>query len=283
MTNTNPKKNKSSKAVATTTSSNNMAIFEAILGTHIWKKSAQDKIVKVPLQEALKNKEFVALYFGGQFSSVSTQFTPELVKFYQQATAGKKQPNQLEIIYVSSDQSQEEFDQHYGIMPWAAAVSDTPEALKKKNELIPLFKAFRAPCMVVLHGPTGTFVTEHGVRDVTACMAAFGGEASEEKKDDDAMAKAVQATLDQWRTLMTKSIQDAHKLIDYGGGTVSALNYLYKNPYLIVIIVALVLGTSILKKVWEKPAVLIGFLLLGKRYLTPRGDQNLPGTLVKIE
>lgn len=246
--------------------SSNMAIFETILGKDLWKTSEKlDKIVTLPLVEALGDKEFVILYFGGQWSSICTTFTPLLINFYKQANASK---HILEVVYVSSDQSQEEFNEHFDKMPWTTMVCDTPELLKGKNDLIPLFKAFRVPCLIVLHGPTGQFITEHGMKQIQQCMSETSSEMT------------VSALLQQWRTTDPKSIQIAHKLIDYGGGTMSAMIFLYNNPYVIVALIALVTMTPILHAIYQKPMVLIGFMFLVQRYLTPKGEQNLPGKLL---
>ncbi len=237
------------------------------MGQELWKTSEKlDKVVTISLREALGDKEFVALYFGGQGSPVSAIYTPQLVDFYKQANASK---NTLEIVYVSSDQSQQEFDEHFNKMPWTAMVCDTPESLKTKNNLIQLFKAFRVPCVVVLHGPTGRFITEHGVPQIQTCMT-----------DKAEVTVLVQTLLEQWRTTDTKSIQDAHKLIDYGGGTMSFLLFFYNNPYVLVALIAVALVTPILKAIYDRPMVLIGFMFLFKRYLTPKGDQNLPGPML---
>jgi len=291
----------------------NLAIFETILGTNLWKKNdaaaaaaaaassdnhnnhSHNKTViqTVSVREALQHKEFVALYFGAHWSSVSTKMTPHLIDFEQQANSKnapqqQKQHSTLQVIYVSSDQTQEEFQQHFvNQMPssWLSVVSDTPEQLAKKNELIPLFKAFRVPCMVVLHGPTGQFVTEHGMPDIQKCTAASMLAVSNKKDDDppvghETVGLSVSDILEQWRTTPTKSIQQAHSLIDYGGGTMSVLTFAYQNPYAIIALVALVLFTPLMDLIKKQPAILIAFLFLGKRYLTPKGDQNLPGELL---
>lgn len=286
--NTNNKKKNKTVATTAPESSRNMVIFETIWGNEVWakKKATNNKddsestITKVPLQGALKQKEFVALYFGAQWSKVSTEFTPHLVNFYEQANV--KNPNTLEIVYVSSDQSQEEFVQHYGrTMPWLSVVADDADTVKKRNDLIPLFKAFRVPCMVLLHGPTGQFITEHAVKDINKWQPP----ATDKKTDDDTKntSPSISDILEQWRNTSTKSIQDANKLIDYGGGTMSFLMFFYRNPYVICALIAIAMYTSIVQAIMKKPMVLIGFLFLGKRYLTPKGDQNLPGQLVTME
>jgi hypothetical protein len=286
----NKKKSKGVTKAAARSTAINMAIFETLLGNELWKKSEKlDKTVKVSLQEGLQGKEFVALYFGAQWSRVSTQFTPKLVEFYNQLNSNAKTKNSLEIIYVSSDQTQEEFDEQFtSLMPWTTMPADREELVRKKTELTPLFKSFRIPAMIILDVKTGQFVSEHGVKHVNAMMAAIEASSSSISSPEDDTSSiqppppSVADTLEMWRKTPTKSIQDAHKLVDYGGGTMSLLVILYQNPYLVVALIAIALGTPILKAIYRQPMVLIGFMFLVKRYLTPKGEQNMPGQIVNI-
>lgn len=171
-----------------------------------------------------------------------------------------------------------------GVMPenWWTVPADTPEKAKQRNDLVPLFKAFRLPSLVILHGPTGEFVTEHGVAHLNRCVTTKedGNPSTSTVSLDPAKVKEV---LQEWRSTSTKTIQDAHKLIDYGGGTMSILRFLYANPYVVVAIIAICIYTPIIKAIAAKPMVLLGFVFLSKRYLTPKGDQAIPGCLLSMD
>ena len=281
-----PSKSPSASSSSANQSPVNISILETILGKDLWKKSEKlDKIVSVPLHEALGKKEFIALYFGAQWSPVSIAFTPHLVDFYKQANIGGSSKNTMEVVYISSDQSQQEFEEHFGIMPssWLTMVSDTPESLKVKNDMIPLFKAFRIPCLVILHGPTGRFVTEHGVKEIQQCMNTSNIQNNKDNRaNTGSTTSGVKELLQQWRTIHHKSIQEAHTLIDYGGGIMSVLLLFYHRPYLIVAVIAMAMWTPILSLIQRKPMILMGFLFLFKRHLTPKGDQNLPSQLLTV-
>ena len=59
------------------------------------------------------------------------KFTPDLAKFYEKAKeSGKK----FEVVFASSDSSEEEFEEYLGIMPWWAIPYDDKrkKALSKK-------------------------------------------------------------------------------------------------------------------------------------------------------
>ena len=65
----------------------------------------------------MKKTEIIALYFSGKWCKPCEMFTPILTKFYEQVNKEKKQ---LEIIYVSTDENTEEFDEYFAKMPWLA-------------------------------------------------------------------------------------------------------------------------------------------------------------------
>ena len=62
-------------------------------------------------------------------------FTPQLAKFYEKAKeSGKK----FEVVFVSSDRSEEEFKDYLTAMPWWAipyGTKKTKHALSKKFEI----------------------------------------------------------------------------------------------------------------------------------------------------
>ncbi|CAG9332173.1 unnamed protein product [Blepharisma stoltei] len=66
---------------------------------------------------SLKDVKFVLLYFSAHWCGPCRAFTPQLTMFYETVNANGKQ---LEIVFVSSDRSQEQFDEYYSTMPWAA-------------------------------------------------------------------------------------------------------------------------------------------------------------------
>jgi thiol-disulfide isomerase/thioredoxin len=67
-------------------------------------KSGQDA------KPSSKNPNLIGLYFSASWCPPCKAFTPLLTEFYN--TAKKTCPDEFEIIFVSSDRTQEEFDEY---------------------------------------------------------------------------------------------------------------------------------------------------------------------------
>lgn len=104
---------------------------------------------------ALKDKVAVGIYFSAHWCPPCRGFTPQLAKHYESALKGKG----LEIVFVSSDKSEEEFTSYWGEMPWLAlpyAARDVKAKLSKK------YKVQGIPTFVILDGATGEVITKDG-------------------------------------------------------------------------------------------------------------------------
>ena len=64
-----------------------------------------------------KEADVIALYFSAKWCNPCRMFTPVLTKFYQMVNAKSKQ---LEVIFVSSDQTEAEWKEYFAKMPWLA-------------------------------------------------------------------------------------------------------------------------------------------------------------------
>eukprot|EP00281_Chroomonas_sp_CCMP1168_P020882 CAMPEP_0206228714 /NCGR_PEP_ID=MMETSP0047_2-20121206/9313_1 /ASSEMBLY_ACC=CAM_ASM_000192 /TAXON_ID=195065 /ORGANISM="Chroomonas mesostigmatica_cf, Strain CCMP1168" /LENGTH=744 /DNA_ID=CAMNT_0053651969 /DNA_START=139 /DNA_END=2373 /DNA_ORIENTATION=+ len=62
--------------------------------------------------------KYVGIYFSAQWCAPCKAFTPKLIQTYKHVTETLGKP--FEIVFVSSDRSQEAFDQYFGEMPWLA-------------------------------------------------------------------------------------------------------------------------------------------------------------------
>ena len=60
----------------------------------------------------------IGLYFSAHWCPPCRGFTPMLAEFYKKFTAAN--PDKLEIVFVSSDRSDEDFKSYYAEMPWLA-------------------------------------------------------------------------------------------------------------------------------------------------------------------
>jgi len=92
--------------------------------------------------EAIDGK-VLALYFSGHWCPPCRGFTPQLAKWY---TDGLKDKG-LEVIFVSSDKSEDEFKEYFGEQPWLALdYSDR----KLKEQLSSAFGVSGIPSVVIL-------------------------------------------------------------------------------------------------------------------------------------
>ena len=92
---------------------------------------------------APKDAPFLGVYFSAHWCGPCRGFTPKLINFYEVANKEKKQ---IEIIFVSADRTEEEFNEYFGTMPWIS-VPFGNEAIDNLNNAfdiqgIPYFLVF---------------------------------------------------------------------------------------------------------------------------------------------
>ena len=61
--------------------------------------------------------KYVGLYFSAHWCPPCRGFTPQLAEFYKKL---KSKGGNLEIVFISSDQDEGQFDEYYNEMPWHA-------------------------------------------------------------------------------------------------------------------------------------------------------------------
>ena len=92
-----------------------------------------------------KDAPFFGLYFSAHWCPPCRGFTPKLINFYNVVNKNNKQ---LEIIFVSSDKSEAEFNEYYNSMPWLSIPfkDESIQNLKETFEImgIPTFLVFNS-------------------------------------------------------------------------------------------------------------------------------------------
>ena len=89
-----------------------------------------DEMKKVDPETLFAENDVVGLYFSAHWCPPCKGFTPILTSTYNTLRgAGSK----FEVVFVSSDNSKEEFDHYFGEMPWKA-VEFTQEKTMKLGE-----------------------------------------------------------------------------------------------------------------------------------------------------
>lgn len=104
--------------------------------------------------DVLSGTKAIAIYFSGHWCPPCRGFTPKLAEWYSSSFKGKG----LEIVFVSSDKSQEQFDDYYKEHPWVALPFDNRSA---KDALSKKFKVNGIPFLVILDGE-GNLINKEG-------------------------------------------------------------------------------------------------------------------------
>ncbi|EGB12089.1 hypothetical protein AURANDRAFT_16440, partial [Aureococcus anophagefferens] len=106
--------------------------------------------------QVLGGKAVVGLYFSAHWCPPCRGFTPKLAALYEALVAAGES---FEVVFVSSDRDDAQFDEYYGAHPWAAvpfANRDAKAALSRK------FKVQGIPTFVLVDGETGELITADG-------------------------------------------------------------------------------------------------------------------------
>jgi nucleoredoxin len=142
--------------------------IEELLGPQLFKKSKKSKnggpLEPHTTASVVQNKDLVLLYFSAHWCPPCQSFTPILADFYVQHA----QSDKFEIIYISSDRTEEEFMKYFTTkMPWYTLhpFHDEVSAAYKKK-LAATFKIRGIPTLIVLDVKTGYFITNDARTDV---------------------------------------------------------------------------------------------------------------------
>ncbi|KAK9063940.1 hypothetical protein SSX86_017812 [Deinandra increscens subsp. villosa] len=105
----------------------------------------------------------IGLYFSAQWCFPSHKFTPKLISIYQKIKQNitqqelNEEQEDFEIIYVSSDHNELEFNSSFSVMPWLAL----PFGDSTSKKLTKYFDIRGIPSLIIL-GPDGKTVTKNG-------------------------------------------------------------------------------------------------------------------------
>ncbi|THF97826.1 hypothetical protein TEA_010644 [Camellia sinensis var. sinensis] len=100
--------------------------------------------------------KIVGLYFSSSRCGSCRHFTPNLVEVHEELSS----KGDFEVVFISSDRVDEEFDAYFVKMPWLAIPFSDFETLKRLKEL---FKVRGIPHLMILDG-TGKVSSNQGVR-----------------------------------------------------------------------------------------------------------------------
>ena len=107
-------------------------------------ETVQGKNGMVGVDELLKDKKAIGLYFSAHWCPPCRGFTPVLIEFYNNMKGNNQS---LEIIFVSSDRDQSSFDGYYSDMPWHAVSFENRDA---KNVISEKYGVRGIPTFIIL-------------------------------------------------------------------------------------------------------------------------------------
>lgn len=187
---------------------NNQSPLEALLGPKL--------LIDVKTSQKtskLLNKPLVGLYFSASWCPPCKAFSPILKTFYQ---ANKEN---IDIVFVSSDRSLEEFEAYYQTMPSWYAIPADAKAAEIKNDVATRLKIQGIPTLVILNAQ-GLFVTNRARQQVTNTSYAN-------------VSAAYQALVEEWKNTPAVPLAEADLAIKGqppGNWIVGWITTLLKNP-----------------------------------------------------
>ena len=114
----------------------------------------QTKNGNISLSQLKDGSPLIALYFSAHWCPPCKKFTPKLDEFYTTVNSNEKE---IEIIFVSLDNSGNEFKEYYNIMPWAAVPYDSDN-----RELISEFFEIQGIPSILVFTNEGKLIDKNG-------------------------------------------------------------------------------------------------------------------------
>jgi len=121
----------------------------------------KDKKITEVSASTLKGKT-VGIYFSAHWCPPCRIFTPELIKTYNTLLTSKKP---FEIIYVSSDKGDKEFEEYYESMPWMSIPYSDED---RRTALNSRFGVEGIPTLAIVDYDSGLTITKDGREAVSS-------------------------------------------------------------------------------------------------------------------
>ena len=148
---------------ATTASSGSEGLLKLFKRLPDNKLLAKGGTKSISLSEAFNKVDLVFFYASAHWCPPCRRYTPQLVKFYNDAKAMyAKAPNRttkIEIVFISADHDMNGFRSYYASMPWLAVPFDSDT----REILLSWMKVRGVPQLMCLDGRTGKVYESNGV------------------------------------------------------------------------------------------------------------------------
>ena len=114
--------------------------------------------------DQFEDANFVGLFFAAGWCPPCKSMMKSLKNFY---TDANNEERTIEVVLVSSDRSQEEWQQHHASMPWLSLEYGDPT----NDKLRAKYDVRAVPRLVILDSKTGFTITEKGRKDLSDDVA----------------------------------------------------------------------------------------------------------------
>ena len=199
----------------------------------------------------------------------------------------------MEIIYVSSDNTQTEFNDYFGEMPWLAMDGDR-EGARLKHNLATKLSVFKLPAFVILNVQTGHFVTDQAKQEIVNLTADLDGTSSSTtvskegnvQEEGEAivtttsnqerhalLATKGQELIESWKTRNPEPLGTQDSTMDT---LARGLAYLAKNPVIAIAAVCLFAFTNTIQRMLDNPLLFVAFWLIFKKMAQESLSRNEP-------
>jgi nucleoredoxin len=108
---------------------------------------------------SLNSAKFIGIYFAGSWCGPCRTFTPSLINFYENSN---KDQMKIEIIYVSFDKDQTDFQESLSKMPWLALEYKNPLTEALTNN----FKVYGLPKLVIIETEINAVIVDSARADI---------------------------------------------------------------------------------------------------------------------
>ncbi|KAI2498344.1 Transglutaminase protease [Fragilaria crotonensis] len=146
--------------------------FGSLLGPSLLRRTGSNATAEATA-DALHNTRLVGLYFSAHWCPPCRRFTPMLIEAYNHLKA-EHPLHGLEIVFVSSDRSETEFNRYYESMPWMAVPYD---ATRMRQQQISIRYGIQGiPGLVILDSLSGSIVASADQSRAEVAQACQRGE-----------------------------------------------------------------------------------------------------------
>ena len=121
--------------------------MEIILGT-------QFKACSTSQVTELRSQTMTLLYFSAFWCPPGVLFTKKLSEIYKKINIDRKE---FDIVYISLDNTKEEYDEHLLLMPWLSIPYDKQQRLRR---IIDYYRITTLPCLILIDASGKSLATQ---------------------------------------------------------------------------------------------------------------------------